>query len=206
MSQSRDFFETSQLGPQGWDRGIPLLAKYARNGARSVGAGPAYECRGPSLGGLRLARRSPLPQDDKSRMCSLLLILFGRKKRIWSGPPNCGNCFVAGTAELCGADDRATPAAGGDHVTVGRVECEDRIFGGRSAGSLALSQALGGDRHHSRGSVLIARAPGGWLRRDDVRGGVVVAGGGELDLLTGKSRRGSGGADGDGLELAGHTL
>ena len=140
-----------------------------------------------------MARRSPLPQDDKSRMCSLLLILFGRKKRIWSGPPNCGNCFVAGTAELCGADDRATPAAGGDHVTVGRVECEDRIFGGRSAGSLALSQALGGDRHHSRGSVLIARAPGGWLRRDDVRGGVVVAGGGELNLLTGKSRRGSGG-------------
>src|SRR5580700_9182678 len=133
MSQSLDFFETSQLGPQGWDRGIPLLAKYARNGARSVDAVPTYECRGPSsgglrflrmtnrgvhfgslrslrgmepwnptsrknrekwgtlcrrgayeyrdpsLGGLRLARRSPLPQDDKSRMCSLLLILFGRK-------------------------------------------------------------------------------------------------------------------------------
>src|SRR5580700_606108 len=27
----------------------------------------AYKYRGPSLGGLRLARRSPLPQDDKSR-------------------------------------------------------------------------------------------------------------------------------------------
>ena len=185
MSQPLDFFETSQLGPQGWTvvshfsqstremghalsmRCLPTSAEVLRREACAWRAGlrflrmtnrgvhfgslrslrgmepwnptsrknrekwgtlcrrGAYEYRDPSLGGLRLARRSPLPQDDKSRMCSLLLILFGRKKRIWSGPPNCGNCFVAGTAELCGADDRATPAAGGDHVTVGRVECED---------------------------------------------------------------------------------
>ena len=40
-----------------------------------------YECKGPSLGGLRLVRRPPLPQDDKSRTCRLLLILFAGETR-----------------------------------------------------------------------------------------------------------------------------
>jgi hypothetical protein len=66
------------LRPSG-DRtvGIPLLAKNARNGApwSEVTAAsaevPSASLRaGSSSGGLRLARRTPLPQDDKSKLLS----------------------------------------------------------------------------------------------------------------------------------------
>ena len=79
------FFETSELGgvPEalgGWDR-ISHFSQRTREMGHPLLVWGAYEYRGPSLGGLRLVRRPPLPQDDKSRTCRLLLILFAGETR-----------------------------------------------------------------------------------------------------------------------------